>query len=64
MVARELAHEAAVLIAEQPTRGVAVVATDSIYRQLVGERDRGRAAPPVSPELTEVLGLSDRIPVM
>jgi ABC-type uncharacterized transport system ATPase subunit len=64
VVARELAHEAAVLIAEQPTRGVDVGATDFIHRQLVAERDLGRAVLLVSAELSEILGLSDRILVM
>jgi simple sugar transport system ATP-binding protein len=64
VVARELAHEAPVLIAEQPTRGVDIGATEFIHRQLVGERDRGRAVLLVSAELSEILALSDRILVM
>jgi simple sugar transport system ATP-binding protein len=64
VVARELAHEAAVLVAEQPTRGVDVGATEFIHRQLIVERDQGRAVLLVSSELSEVLSLSDRILVM
>jgi ABC-type uncharacterized transport system ATPase subunit len=64
VVARELAHEAPVLVAEQPTRGVDVGATDFIHRQLVAERDRGRAVLLVSSELSEILGLSDRVLVI
>ena len=64
VVARELAHEAPALIAEQPTRGLDVGATEHIHEQLVAERDRGRAVLLVSAELGEILGLSDRVLVM
>ena len=64
VVARELAHEAPALIAEQPTRGVDIGATEFIHKQLVAERDRGRAVLLVSAELSEILALSDRILVM
>src|SRR6202042_1004888 len=64
VVARELAHEAAVLIAEQPTRGVDVGAIEFIHAELVRERDRGHAILLVSAELSEILALADRILVM
>jgi simple sugar transport system ATP-binding protein len=64
VVARELSHEALVLVAEQPTRGVDVGATEFIHNQLVAERDAGRAVLLVSAELNEILALSDRILVM
>ncbi len=64
VVARELTHEAPVLIAEQPTRGVDVGAIEFIHGQLVAERQKGRAILLVSAELTEILALSDRILVM
>ena len=64
VVARELSHEASVLIAEQPTRGVDVGATEFIHGQLLAERDRGRAVLLISAELSEILALSDRILVM
>jgi general nucleoside transport system ATP-binding protein len=64
VVARELSHEAPALIAEQPTRGVDVGATEFIHGRLVAERDAGRAVLLVSAELGEVLALSDRILVM
>ena len=64
VVARELSHEAPVLIAEQPTRGLDVGATEFIHGQLVSERDNGRAVLLVSAELSEILALSDRILVM
>ena len=63
-MARELSHEAPVLIAEQPTRGLDVGATEYIHEQLVAERDKGRAVLLVSAELSEILALSDRVLVM
>jgi simple sugar transport system ATP-binding protein len=53
-----------VLIAEQPTRGVDVGATEFIHAQLVAERDKGRAVLLISAELNEILALSDRVLVM
>jgi general nucleoside transport system ATP-binding protein len=64
VIARELSHEAPVLIAEQPTRGLDVGATEFVHSQLVAERDKGRAVLLVSAELSEILALSDRILVI
>jgi general nucleoside transport system ATP-binding protein len=64
VVARELAHGAPVLIAEQPTRGVDVGAIQFIHGRLLAERDRGHAILLVSAELAEILALADRILVM
>lgn len=64
VIARELAHDAPVLIAEQPTRGVDVGAIEFIHAELVAERDRGHAILLVSAELSEILALADRIVVM
>jgi general nucleoside transport system ATP-binding protein len=64
VVARELSHEAPVLIAEQPTRGLDVGATEFVHERLVAERDKGRAVLLVSAELSEILALSDRVLVM
>jgi general nucleoside transport system ATP-binding protein len=64
VIARELAHDAPVLIAEQPTRGVDVGAIEFIHAELVRERDRGHAILLVSAELSEILALADRILVM
>ncbi len=64
VVARELAHDAPVLIAEQPTRGVDVGASEFIHGQLVAHRDAGRGVLLVSAELWEILALSTTIFVM
>ena len=64
LVARELAHEAPVLIVEQPTRGVDVGAIEFIHGRVVEHRDAGRAILLTSAELWEILALSTRIVVM
>ena len=52
------------LVAVQPTRGLDVGAIEYIHKQIVDERDRGKAVLLVSLELDEVMNLSDRILVM
>jgi ABC-type uncharacterized transport system ATPase subunit len=64
VVARELTYAAPVLIAEQPSRGLDVGATEFIHQKLMSERDRGCAVLLVSAEMSEILSLSDRILVM
>jgi general nucleoside transport system ATP-binding protein len=64
VTARELAHNAPVLIAEQPTRGVDVGAIAFIHAELLRERERGHGILLVSAELSEILALADRILVM
>ncbi len=64
VVARELAYDAPLLIAEQPTRGVDIGAIQFIHRQLLDYRDAGGAVLMVSAELSEILALSTRILVM
>ncbi len=64
VTARELAHDAPVLIAEQPTRGVDVGAIAFIHAELLRERERGHGVLLVSAELSEILALADRILVM
>ena len=64
LVARELAHEAPVLVVEQPTRGVDVGAIEFIHGRIIEHRDAGRAILLTSAELWEILALSTRIVVM
>lgn len=64
VTARELAHNAPVLIAEQPTRGVDVGAIAFIHGELLREREHGHGILLVSAELAEILALADRILVM
>jgi simple sugar transport system ATP-binding protein len=64
VAARELSHQAAVIIAEQPTRGLDVGATEFIHQAMVAQRDAGRAVLLISSELSEIMSLADRILVM
>ena len=64
VVAREVSRNPRVLIAAQPTRGLDVGAIEFVHKQLVAERDSGRAILLVSLELDEILSLSDRVLVM
>ena len=64
IVAREIDRDLPLIIAVQPTRGLDVGAIENIHRQLVAQRDSGKAVLLVSLELDEVMNLSDRILVM
>ena len=64
IIAREVDRDKPLLVAVQPTRGLDVGAIEYIHKQLVAERDKGRAVLLVSLELDEVMSLSDRILVM
>lgn len=64
IVAREMEREHNVLVAVQPTRGLDVGAIEYIHRKILEERASGKAILMISLELSEVLGLSDRIIVM
>ena len=64
IIAREVDRNKPLLVAVQPTRGLDVGAIEYIHKQLVAERDKGRAVLLVSLELDEVMSLSDRILVM
>ena len=64
IIARELSRPIKFLVASQPTRGLDVGSIEYIHRRIVQKRDEGCAILLVSPELDEVLELSDRIVVM
>lgn len=64
IIARELDRDEPLIVAVQPTRGLDVGAIEHIHKQLIAERDRGKAVLLVSLELDEVMGLSDRILVL
>ena len=64
IIARELDREEPLIVAVQPTRGLDVGAIEHIHKQLIAERDKGKAVLLVSLELDEVMGLSDRILVL
>jgi simple sugar transport system ATP-binding protein len=64
IVAREFSRDLALLIADQPTRGIDVGSIEFIHKQIVAKRDAGTAVLLVSAELDEVLELSDRIGII
>jgi simple sugar transport system ATP-binding protein len=64
IIAREIEKNPELLIAVQPTRGLDVGAIEFVHKQLVAQRDAGKAVLLVSLELDEVMDVSDRILVM
>ena len=64
IIAREIDKEPSLLVAVQPTRGLDVGAIENIHRQIVEQRNKGKAVLLVSLEMDEVLDVSDRILVM
>jgi len=64
IVAREFSRPIKLLIASQPTRGLDVGSIEYIHGRIIEKRDQGAAILLVSPELDEIIALSDRIAVM
>jgi ABC-type uncharacterized transport system ATPase subunit len=64
IIAREFSRPIHLLIASQPTRGLDVGATEYTHQRILEKREQGCAILLVSPELDEVMALSDRIAVM
>jgi ABC-type uncharacterized transport system ATPase subunit len=64
IIARELSRPTKLIIASQPTRGLDVGSIEYIHSRIIQKRDEGAAVLLVSPELDEIIALSDRIAVM
>ena len=64
IVAREISLGSDLLIFVQPTRGLDIGAIENIQRQIMEERDRGKAVLLISLELDEVMSLADTIAVI
>ena len=64
IIAREIDRDPKLLVAVQPTRGLDVGAIERVHKQILAERDAGKAVLLVSLELDEVMNLPDRILVM
>lgn len=64
IVAREFSRPIELLIASQPTRGLDVGSIEYIHNRIIEKKEAGCAVMLVSPELDEILSLSDRIAVM
>lgn len=64
VVARECSSNPKLLVADQPTRGIDVGATEFIRKRIVELRDNGSAILLISADLNEVLELSDSLIIM
>ncbi|MEK5057810.1 ABC transporter ATP-binding protein [Paenibacillus shunpengii] len=64
IIAREVNKNPDLLIAAQPTRGLDVGAIEFVQKQLIAQRDQGKAVLLISFELDEIMNVSDRIAVI
>ena len=64
ILGREILQDRAAMVVEQPTRGLDVGAVESVWLELLRERERGKAILLISAELEELMNLADRIAVM
>jgi ABC-type uncharacterized transport system ATPase subunit len=64
IVAREFSRPIRLLIASQPTRGLDVGSIEYIHSRIMLKRNEGCGILLISPELDEIMSLSDRIAVM
>ncbi len=64
ILAREIDACGDLLVAAYPSRGLDVGATEAVRKEIVKQRDSGRAVLMVSEDLDELMSISDRIAVM
>jgi len=64
IIARELSRPISLLVASQPTRGLDVGSIEYIHNRIIEKREEDTAVLLISPELDEIIALSDRIAVM
>ncbi|MDR0496225.1 MAG: ABC transporter ATP-binding protein [Treponema sp.] len=64
IIAREISLNAPLLVFVQPTRGLDIGAIDTIHRQILEERDNGKAILLISLELDEIMSLADTIGII
>ena len=64
IIAREIEMDSGLMIFVQPTRGLDIGAIENIHRQIIAQRDAGKAILLISLELDEIIGLADTIGVM
>ena len=63
LLAREIDQQPRLLIAEHPTRGLDVGATEFVHKTLLTQRDQGVAVLLISEDLDEILMVADRVVV-
>jgi simple sugar transport system ATP-binding protein len=64
ILAREIDACGGLLVAAYPSRGLDVGATEAVRKEMVAQRDKGKAVLLVSEDLEELLSVADRIAVM
>lgn len=64
VIAKTLASNCNIIIFDEPTRGIDVVAKQEIYKLIVKLAEEGNAIIMISSEMEELIGLSDRILVL
>lgn len=64
IIAREIELDSDLIIFVQPTRGLDIGAIENIHKQIVAQRDAGKAILLISLELDEVMNLADTIAVI
>ncbi len=64
IIAREIELDSKLMIFVQPTRGLDIGAIENIHKQILAQRDAGKAILLISLELDEIIGLADTIGVM
>jgi simple sugar transport system ATP-binding protein len=64
IVAREISLDSDLMIFVQPTRGLDIGAIEYIRKQILEERDRGKAVLLISLDLDEIMSLADTIGVI
>ncbi len=64
IIARETEQQASLIIFVQPTRGLDIGAIENIHKQIIAERDKGKAILLISLELEEIMELADTIGVI
>ena len=64
IIARETELHSELLIFVQPTRGLDIGAIENIHKQMLQERDKGKAILLISLELDEIMSCADTIGVI
>ena len=64
ILAREITDKANLIIANQPTRGLDIGATEFVRKALMEQRNLGKSVLLISADLEEIMQLSDRVAVM
>lgn len=64
IISREVSKAAKLIIANQPTRGLDMGATEFVRQVLMEQRNQGKSVVLISADLEEIMALSDRVTIM